>query len=185
MASRGLKRLDTAALYEYAVRTLARRSLTVAELRGRLERRAAKPADVGQVISRLIEVGYLDDRRLAESHALFRRDYEGFGPQRVLRELRRRGVADKLASQAVKETYRGADELELVRQYLRRKLGRSTGGLRLEDRKQVAALFRALFRAGFSSAKIVAGLREISSDSDWLETFAEHLQTAQDDEVFD
>jgi hypothetical protein len=35
-------------------------------------------------------------------------------------------------------------------------------------------LFRALLRAGFSSAKIVEALQEISSDTDWFEAFAEH-----------
>jgi regulatory protein len=177
---------DREALYEYAVRILARQSLTAAELRRRLERRAARPPDVEEVIGRLSDVGYLDDRRVAESYSRFRHDYEGLGKQRVLADLRRRGVDDPLAESAVAEVYQDTDELELVRRHLRRKLGRDAPGQRIEDRKRLAALFRGLLRAGFSSARIVEGLREISSDGDWLEAFADqHPEPSEDEGIFD
>jgi regulatory protein len=168
------KPLAAAALYDYAVAALVRRSLTVAELRRRLERRAARSQDVQEVVSRLRDVGYLDDAQLAESYARVRRDYEGMGRLRILRDLERRGVERKVAEKSVRQTFRETDELGLVRNQIRRRLGTRAGDLPVNDRKQLAALFRALLRAGFSSAKIVEGLQEISSDTDWLETFAEH-----------
>jgi len=177
------KPLAAAALYEYAVAALARRSLTVAELRRRLERRAARAQDVQEVVHRLREVGYLDDAQLAESYARFRRDYEGLGRLRILRDLEHRGVERKLAEKSVRQTSHEADEIELVRAQIRRRLGSRAGDPRVNDRKQLASLFRALLRAGFSSAKIVEGLQEISSDTDWLETFAEHH--SDQDEVVD
>jgi regulatory protein len=176
------KLLAAAALYDYAVAALARRSLTVAELRKRLERRAARPQDVQEAIQRLRELGYLDDARLAESYARFRRDYEGLGRLRILRDLERRGVARQVAEKTVGQTFRDTDELELVRGQIRKRLG-SRAAEPVDDRKQLAALFRALLRAGFSSAKIVEGLQEISSDTDWLEAFAEHH--SEQDEVVD
>ncbi len=166
--------LAAAALYDYAVAALARRSLTAAELRSRLERRAARPQDVHEVLARLREVGYLDDAQLAESYARFRRDYEGLGRLRVLRDLERRGVERKVAERSVGQTYRESDEIELVRAQIRRRLGSRVNELPIHDRKQVAALYRALLRAGFSSARIVEGLQEISSDTGWLEDFSEH-----------
>jgi regulatory protein len=167
------KPLAAAALYDYAVAALERRSLTVAELKRRLDRRAARSQDVREVLQRLREIGYLDDAQLAESYARFRRDYEGLGRLRILRDLERRGVDTKLAEKSVRQTFRGSDELELVRAQIRKRLG-SRAGEPVNDRKQLAALFRALLRAGFSSAKIVEGLQEISSDTDWLEAFSEH-----------
>jgi SOS response regulatory protein OraA/RecX len=167
------KPLAAAALYDYAVAALSRRSLTVAELRKRLERRAARPQDVQEVVHRLRDVGYLDDSQLAESYARFRRDYEGLGRLRILRDLERRGVDPKLAEKSVADTFRGTDELEMVRAQIRRRLG-SRMEPPVNDRKQLASLFRALLRAGFSSARIVEGLQEVSSDTDWLEAFAEH-----------
>jgi regulatory protein len=170
------RQLAPAALFEYAVTALARRSLTMVELRQRLERRAARPEFVDEVLDRLTGLGYLDDARLAESYARFRRDYEGLGRSRVLRELRRRGVEESTAEQSVAETYSDTDELDLVRQQIRRRLGSRFGQGPINDRKQLAALFRTLLRAGFSSARIVEGLQEISSDNDWLEAFAEHSE---------
>lgn len=177
------KRLAATALFDYAVKALARRSLTAAELRKRLEARAARPEDVNQVLARLGQLGYLDDARLAESYARFRRDYEGLGRLRVLRDLERRGVDRKVAEKTVGETYRESDELDLVRAQIRKRLGGRADELPIEDRKRLTALFRALIRAGFSSARIVEGLREISSDTEWLEAFAEHH--SEQDEVVD
>ncbi len=177
------KLLAAAALYDYAVAALARRSLTVAELRSRLERRAARPHDVQEVLQRLREIGYLDDAQLADSYARFRRDYEGLGRLRIVRDLERRGVERKVAEKTVGQAFQDTDELELVRHQIRRRLGSRADELPLSDRKQIAALFRALLRAGFSSARIVEGLQEIASDTDWLEAFAEHASTQ--DEVID
>jgi SOS response regulatory protein OraA/RecX len=101
----------------------------------------------------------------------------------VLRDLERRGVDSKLAEKSVRQTYRETDETELVRRQIRRRLGSRADSLPLNDRKQLAALFRALLRAGFSSAKIVEGLQEVSSDTGWLEAFAEHH--SEQDEVVD
>ncbi|MEX2301566.1 MAG: RecX family transcriptional regulator [Bryobacterales bacterium] len=176
------KRLAAVALFDYAVAALARRSLTATELRKRLEQRAARPEDVHEVLNRLKDLGYLDDARLAESYARFRRDYEGLGRMRVLRDLERRGVERNVAEKTVGETFREADELDLVRAQIRKRLGSRAAELPLSDRKQLASLFRALARAGFSSARIVEGLQEISSDTDWLEAFSEH-QSEQDEVV--
>jgi regulatory protein len=177
------KPLAAAALFDYAVAALARRSLTVAELQSRLERRAARPQDIHEVIQRLRDAGYLDDAQLAESYARFRRDYEGLGRLRILRDLERRGVDPELAEKSVGQTFRDTDELELLRAQIKRRLGSRAADLPLTDRKQLASLFRALLRAGFSSAKIVEALQEISSDTDWLEAFAEHH--SDHDEVVD
>ena len=184
MASFDPKRLDTEALYDYAVRTLARRSLTVTELRERLVRRAARSPDVNAVIGRLRKANYLDDARLAESYAHFRRDYEGLGRQRVLRELSRRGVDKTVAREAVAESYTESDEPELIRRFLERKVPQATPSTPVDDRKQLVRLYRALIRAGFSSGRIVEVLRELSSDCDWLEAFAE-AQHPEDEEAFD
>ena len=184
MASFDPQRLDTEALYDYAVRTLARRPLTVNELRARLARRAARSPDADAVIERLRQANYLDDARLAESYAHFRHDYEGLGRQRVLRDLSRRGVDKAVAHEAVAESYTDSDEPELIRRFLERKVPKATPSTPINDRKHLVRLYRALIRTGFSSGKIVEALRELSSDSDWLEAFAE-AQHPEDEEAFD
>ena len=180
MASRGPTLLAAEALYEYAVRALARRSLTAVELRTRLGRRAARAEDVQEVVGRLVEVGYLDDANLAESYSRFRREYEALGRKRVRRELERRGVEPGVAEGAVGEAYRDADEAQLIRVHLRRKLGERYRERSITDPKHMARLYRGLIRAGFASDKIVEALQEIASESEWLEGFGD-----QADEAFD
>ena len=150
--------------------------MTAAELRTRLGRRAARAEDVEEVVGRLAEVGYLDDANLAESYSHFRREYEALGPKRVLRELERRGVAPGVAEGAVEEAYQDADEAQLIRAHLRRKLGRDYQEQSIADPKRLVRLYRGLIRAGFASDRIVEALREIASDSEWLEGFADHLE---------
>ena len=147
-------------------------------------RRAARPPDVDAVIGRLRRANYLDDARLAESYAHFRRDYEGLGRERVLRDLSRRGVDKTIAHKAVAESYADSDEPKLIRRFLERKAPQVTPPTPINDRKQLVRLYRALIRAGFFSARIVEALRELSSDSDWLEAFAE-AQYPEDEEAFD
>ena len=173
MASRGPTLLAVEALYEYAIRALRRRSTTAAELRSRLQRRAAREEDVEEVVGRLADVGYLDDANLAESYSRFRREYEVLGPKRVLRELERRGVDAGVAEGAVEKAYQDVDEHQLIRAHLRRKLGRDYEQRRITDPKHIARLYRGLIRAGFASDTIVEALREIASDSEWLEGFAD------------
>jgi regulatory protein len=166
------QRLASEALYDYALRALGRRALTERELRMRLERRAASATDIGPTIERLRSVGYLDDAKTAESHVEYRKEFEGLGQRRVYDELRRRGVDAELARGKVDEAYRGTDELELIREYLRRRMGR-----RLEqgltDPAEAAKVVRRLQRAGFSSATIWKALDALSGGADWLEGLAD------------
>ena len=170
--------LAVEALYEYAVKALGRRSLTAVELRSRLRRRAAREGDVEEVVGRLADVGYLDDANLAESYSRFRREYEALGPKRVLRELERRGVEPGVAEGAVENAYQDVDEAQLIGAHLRRKLGRDYEQRPISDLKHIARLYRGLIRAGFPSDKIVDALREVSSDSVWLEGFADQSNDA-------
>ncbi len=161
------------ALYEYALRALSRRSHTSAELEAKLSRRCAHDEDVAGVMERLCGHGYLDDERLAESYSVFRRDYALLGHKRVLGELRRRGVEGASAERAVADAYEESDESELARKYLRRKLGTRLGDTRIDDRRQLARLYRALVRAGFEPPAILEAFRDVSADSELLESLAE------------
>ena len=171
------KKLGREALFEYAVRALGRRAHTERELRLKLERRAAKESDVAATIERLRGLDYLDDERTAESYARSRKDLESLGRRRVLSDLRRRGVDQEPAERTVEETYREADELGLIRDYLKRRMGRRLDE-RIEDPKEVSKLYRALLRAGFSSGRIGEALRKIAADSEWLDGLEEESAEA-------
>jgi regulatory protein len=92
--------LDVDGLLGYAARILSARAQTVSELRQKLTRRAAGREDVDEAMRRLKENGYLDDQRFAESFANWRRDSDGLGQTRVVRDLLARRVAPEVARKA-------------------------------------------------------------------------------------
>jgi len=163
------KRLSQPELLQYAVRALQSRSLSVAELRTKLHAQAQCPGYVDQVMARLKQYGYVDDRRFAENFSRLRRENQGFGKYRVARDLRGRRVPPHLAEKAVKEAYLGTDEAALIQRFLRHKLRYIDQPPKLQDRREIASLYRMLMRAGFTSAKILDALRRMAAQPEWLE----------------
>ncbi len=113
--------------------------------------RAANPADSDGVIDRLKDIGYLDDRRFAESFAAARVENEGFGRMRVLNDLRARRVSGDMAEQAVVHAIGDKSEAELIDAFIDRRMHSLAVGGPIEDEKKLAAAYRKLRRAGFSS----------------------------------
>ena len=147
---------DEKALYEIAVRALARRARSTGELRQLLERRRAEKNDIDAVIARLREHGYLDDARYARSFVSSRIENDRQGARRVERDLAARRVHPELVQKTVRAAYDEVDERELLRDYLRRKVRLTKPP---EKASAVASLYRRLLRAGFSSATIVKELQ--------------------------
>lgn len=156
-------------LTEYAARLLAARAQTSSQLREKLKRRAARAADADLVVARLKDAGFLNDKRFAESFAAWRRDNEGLGKARVMRELLNRRVAPALARQATEAAYRGADEVAMIERFLERKYrGKDLAAL-LAVQKHLAAAYRRLRSAGFTTGNSIRVLKRYAGDADRLE----------------
>jgi regulatory protein len=168
MPERAPRKLAASALWDYALRLLGGQARSVAELRLKLTGRAARPEDVPPILARLKQFGYLDDRRFAESYSTARLENQGLGKERVLRDLRRRRVAPRLAEEAVRAVYEEADELRLIEQYVQRKFRGTPLQEYLAEPKHLAAAYRRLRGAGFSGANIVRVLTRLGGDADWL-----------------
>jgi regulatory protein len=161
--------LDREALMNYALRTLGMRGLSVSEIRARLQRRAADGADVDLVIAALKDAGYVNDRRFAESYAAARRENQGFGRMRVLRDLRGRKVAADVAGGAVDQAFACADETEMIEQFLARKYrGKDLAAVLAEDKGMISA-YRRLRLAGFAAGPSIRVLKRYSSSAEGLE----------------
>jgi len=178
MAARGDKKLEAAKLWDYALRVLAGHAVSLAELRDKLQRKAASAADVQPVLERLAEYGYLDDQRFAEHFAALRKEDQRLGRARVLSDLRKRRVHAVVAEQAVGETYAGTDEAQLAEEHLRRRYAPAGGALRLSGPKETASAYRRLRRAGFSHPVSVGALRRFSDADDLLEGLEEGPEDA-------
>ena len=169
------KPLDQDGLMTFAAKALSTRALTVSELREKLKRRATDPSDVDSVLARLKEAGYLNDQRLAESYASWRRDDGGFGKTRVQRDLMGRRVAPAVAKQAAEAAFQGADEVAMIEQFLARKYrGKDLGAL-LKEQKHLASAYRKLRASGFSTGNSVKVLKRYAEQAELLEDVENEL----------
>jgi regulatory protein len=163
--------LDAEALWTYALKLLGGRAHSAGELREKLRRRAAQAATVDDVLARLKDHGYVNDQRFAEGFAAARLANDRLGRTRVIRDLRERRVAPALAERTVRALYQGVNEEALIEDWVRRKYRlASREGLFQED-KDMAAAYRKLLRAGFSTGQIVKVLKRFAKNPDLLESF--------------
>ena len=156
-------RLDRDALWEYALRSLGRRAQSASEIRQKLLLRAQSSADVPEVMARLKEYGFADDKRFSESFASSRLTNQGFGQGRVLRDLRAKRVPDAVAKQAVESTYGATDETFLINAFLERKYRRVQLSEFLQEPKNLNSAYRRLRLAGFSASASLKALRRFST----------------------
>jgi regulatory protein len=179
MPQRTPRKLEAEALWEYALRALAAHARSLGELRQKLLGRARRLEDVPAVLVRLKQAGLLDDRRFAEEYSANRLENQGLGQDRVLRDLRRRRVAPKLAEEAVKAVYRDTDEVSLIEQFLRRKYRHTPLEAFLAEPKNLAAAYRRLRAAGFAPANILGVLGRFSADAAWLSSPEEPAESEE------
>jgi regulatory protein len=156
-------------LYEYAVGALARRMRTVAELK-RLFRARVEDAEseygktlIELVIRRLKDRGYLNDSQYAAYFSSLRRDNQKFGRQRIVTDLKVKGVHGDVIDKAVEAAFEGVSEEKQAREYLRRKRM-----VKPKDQKQTARIFRQLMRGGFGNKTIFSILKKWDVDEEFL-----------------
>ncbi len=167
-AGRRPRKLDAAGLWEHALRLLRARALPAAELRDRLRRKAADPADVAPLLEKLRYYGLVDDEKYAESYASARLESRRQGRLRVLRDLRLRRVPARVARAAVEKVYGDTDEAGLIEEYLRRKYRQVALAEHLADPRNLAAAYRKLRYAGFSAQSIIEVLKRYSTQAEEL-----------------
>ncbi len=84
-----------------AMAMLSRKDFTERELRDRLAKREHQPKAIETVIERCLGWGYLDDSRFAERFVSDSIELKRHGPTRIRQALRKRGVPDQLAEEAL------------------------------------------------------------------------------------
>jgi regulatory protein len=170
MAKRPPQPLDREKLLNVALRALGGRAHSSGELREKLRRRAQSAEDVDAVLAKLKEAGYLDDRRFAEAYAAARLQDQGLGKMRVLRDLRQRRVAPKLAEQVTEQTYEKTNETDLIEDFLRRKYRGKQLGAFFSEEKNLAAAFRRLRYAGFAAGTSIRVLKRYANQPEVLDS---------------
>jgi regulatory protein len=169
MAKRPPQPLDRDKLLNVALRALGGRAHSTGDLREKLRRRAQSDEDVDAVLAKLKEAGYLNDRRFAENYAAARLQNQGLGKMRVLRDLRQRRVAPKLAEQVTEQTYEETKEADLIEEFLRRKYRGKKLNVFLSEERNLAGAFRRLRYAGFSAGESIRVLKRFASQPEALD----------------
>lgn len=78
--------------HELALKALGRKERTEAQLADWLRERGIEEPELGEVLTRLVEAGLLDDERFARRYAEDKRELAGWGPERIREALTARGV---------------------------------------------------------------------------------------------
>jgi regulatory protein len=142
--------------YRAALRMLARRAYSVAELRRALETKFPADPGIRETIARLRQLGYLDDKKFAELYASSLARHRAFGRQRARRELKAKLVDYRYIEPALRQAYEETNEQELLERVLEKKL--RTVRLPVTASK-LSSLCQSLLRHGFAADAIIKAVR--------------------------
>ncbi len=131
---------------EICLRLLTVRPRTRVELAQALERKDVDGDVIEQVLGRLGEVGLIDDAAFAEVWVRSRHNFQGLSRRALAMELRRKGVDDESAAEALAAVDTEAEE-ERARQLVRKRL-RALGSA--DEQAKIRKLVGMLARKGYS-----------------------------------
>ncbi len=138
-----------------AIRYLARRERTEAQVKAFLSRAGASAVCIRSLLSRFRQQGYLDDHAYAARWARARLARCPMGQARLEAELLAKGFERATVAKTVRQAYEDTNQRVLARTLLAQRLGRTASG----DRRRGAGLLR---RYGFEEDVIeeVIGVSE-------------------------
>lgn len=130
------------------------------ELADKLAKRLVPEEIATRLLDRFEEVGLVDDQAFARSWATSRQSSKGLARRALAQELRRKGIDDEVAREALDEID-PADEEAAARSLVRRRL-RSMG--RLDDTVKARRLLGMLARKGYPAGLAMAVIRSEIAD---------------------
>lgn len=150
-------------VFARAAKLLAAKARSIEELRERLlEGRGATKAAVEAVIERLIEYGYLDDAKYAQSFASLRVRERPIGRRRLQRDLWLKKVDKKTADEALDQVFAVTPEAELIDRAIGKRVRLRGKPKTSEDAKK---LFDHLLRQGFEFELVSEKVRALSKSA--------------------
>jgi regulatory protein len=141
-----------------AFRLLALRDRSEQDLADRLRRKGFSAGEVGAVLERCKELGYLDDHRFARQRAKSLLTSGRAAGPRLLAELKKQGIAEELAQAAADEANRAVDPDQVLRDLLQKRF--ATFDYAGADERQRRRVIQYFMRRGFSVSRVLAFLKE-------------------------
>jgi len=128
------------------------------EVRYKLDSLKVYGEQLEEVMSQLIQDGYLSDERYAKSFARGKYRIKKWGKVRITRELKAKQISDYCIRQAMKEIDEEGDYLQTIQQVISKYL--STRKDNYDKRKLHQKAYEHAFKKGFESALISEVLSE-------------------------
>jgi regulatory protein len=141
--------------YLDALKMLARRELSEAQVRQRLARRGHDAEAVDAAIARLKDERAIDDARVAEAIARTETAVKRRGRARVRRQIESAGIAADVARRALDTIFEDVDPAALIAAALERRL---RGRPYIEDDREFQRLYRFLVAQGFDTDQVLRTL---------------------------
>jgi len=142
-----------------ALNALGYRARSAREVRERLMRAGYAGETIDGVVARLETLGYLDDEEYARD--LARAEARKYGPRRIYGDLRRAGIDEEAAREAVEKEFAGRSEHEAAREAARRRYNTGEG-----SDAQVRRVYGFLMRRGYSAGICAEIAREYRRETD-------------------
>jgi regulatory protein len=142
--------------YLEALKMLARRELSEAQVRQRLAKRGEIQASIDEAVARLKAERSIDDERVAGAIARSQTSVRKRGRRRVQQQIEAAGIDRSIASRAVDQAFQDLDPDALLLASLEKRL---RGRARIADDREFQRLYRYLSAQGFDSDRILAHLR--------------------------
>jgi len=150
---------ESAQAFESAVRFLAPRPRSAAEVRRRLQEKQINTSVIDQVIERLAALNYLNDLEFAQFWVRNREEFNPRGTQALRYELRQKGIEDSIIEQVLAQLDTRDAAFRAAEKKMRSLRGKDTTTIRQK-------LGDHLLRRGFSYADIRAVIDQIVADKE-------------------
>ncbi|MFP6868604.1 MAG: regulatory protein RecX [Nitrospinota bacterium] len=141
-----------------ALRILALRSNTRAELRRKLRGRGFPPGGIEALLERFEKIGYLDDEATARNWVRRRLKVRPMGRRSMEGELRRIGASNPIIEGAIGDAYGEGGELDCALRAARKRLKTLGGKDKLRER-----LLRFLNGRGFPASVCIQAAKDAAS----------------------
>lgn len=149
-------------VFQRAVKLLAAKPRSIAELREKLLQGRSSKNAVESVIDRLKEYGYLNDENFALSYVSLKVKQRPMGRQRLKRDLALKKVDRVVADEALDQVFAEVSEEALIEQALEKRI--NNRGFP-KTRAEAKSLFEHLLRCGFPLELVAEKVRAATSVS--------------------
>ena len=146
--------------FKRAVKFLSYRARSEAEVRAKLAQLGFSQSTVQGAVKKLLSLNLLNDGNFARAWALSRVEGRGYGPLRVERELRQKGIAKDLIGRVLDETFGSQQGKDRARALLEKRFH----GKDLSDAKNLRRAVSFFQRRGYRDAVIAEILKMASGD---------------------